>query len=531
MEQGLRDNDPKQIAEGYYLLGKYEEKMNNFTEAYRLFRQALAINESIRDHEKTERLYIRFSLLELKQKHFEKALEYAREAIRISIEYDLPKNLRSAYNQMGSIYLESARRSDNALSGAHLDSALYYFNKTEAIARSEKNEHELAKSRFKLGNLYRKKGDRVAAVQNLQYAAEISKKQIPNEAFAYHTNLALAWIELGAPAEAAKVLSECQDMIDSGIRVIPLHKAYYYFIYALYHQAVAEWQQAIELNAKAFKTFRQINANERKAHFPVRLDAMLNAQQKDLLLKISSIETETKGRIISRQQLAMIILAVFFTALVLFSWFLYRSYRKQRSLSRKNEFLIREQHHRVKNNLQVISSMLSLQSDYLTDEASKATLFESQTRINSMVLLHRQLYENDNVELIDIGMLFQEVINSVALTFGVHNFQARLHIGERFLETDMATSIGVVVNELVINSFKHAFADTRAPIELSTRKTGDTMEITYKDSGNKDISGLFDNPGQHGFGLTLIGMILFQIDGKMKYRFENGSVFTITFKP
>ncbi len=83
LEQALQRNDSAQIAEGYYLLGKYEEKKYNFSEAYRIYNLALAINSSIQDHDKKGRIFVRLSGLELKQQHLEKAKHYAQEAIRI----------------------------------------------------------------------------------------------------------------------------------------------------------------------------------------------------------------------------------------------------------------------------------------------------------------------------------------------------------------------------------------------------------------------------------------------------------------
>jgi two-component sensor histidine kinase len=363
------------------------------------------------------------------------------------------------------------------------------------------------------------------------YAAQISKSKTQNELIEYHTDLARAWMELGFYSDAEKVLSECQSLIDRNVNVKPLYESYFYFTYALYNETTGELPRAIELNAKAFSKLSELSVNERKAHFPVDLEAMLKTQKGGLLLKASSIETEVKQSIISKQQLFLTFIITSFFLLAAFSYCLYRNYLKQKLLSQKKEFLIREHHHRVKNNLQAISSMLSLHHYHLTDDVSKAILAESQTRIDSMMLLHRQLYENDSAELVDIETFFQQIIHSVALTFGVYDFHAKVDLEEQFLETDIATSIGVILNELAINSFKHAFPNTPQPlIEVSSKGSGGVIKIRYKDSGKKDIGSLFNNPEKRGFGLSLIGMILYQIDGKMNYHFENGSVFTISFK-
>ena len=191
---------------------------------------------------------------------------------------------------------------------------------------------------------------------------------------------------------------------------------------------------------------------------------------------------------------------------------------------------MREQNHRVKNNLQVISSMLSLQHDYLGDELSKKVFSESRTRIDSMILLHRQLYENGNAELIDVEDFFYDVVNSVALSFGVGILKSNLSMEARFLKIDTATAIGVIINELAMNSFKHAFKGKTPSIEISSKQTKGKVEIIYKDCGDTDLKEIFDNPDKKGFGLDLINMILFQINGHMQYNYFGGSIFTISFK-
>ncbi|MCD8539531.1 MAG: sensor histidine kinase, partial [Leadbetterella sp.] len=240
-------------------------------------------------------------------------------------------------------------------------------------------------------------------------------------------------------------------------------------------------------------------------------------------------EIESKQTLIGQQRLMVGLSVLFLLILAVLSYFLYKNYAKQKALSRKNSILMHEQNHRVKNNLQVISSMLSLQVDYLNDPESQKVFSESQTRIDCMVHLHRQLYENSGVEHINIRDLLHDVTRSVAFTFGFRDFEAELNLEVEFLKTDTATSIGLVFNELLINSFKYAFTGKKPMAAISSKQSGQHIKIIYRDFGQKDLTEIFKNPAQKSFGLNLVDMILFQINGTLDYSYNNGSVFTISF--
>src|SRR5690606_28132456 len=114
---------------------------------------------------------------------------------------------------------------------------------------------------------------------------------------------------------------------------------------------------------------------------------------------------------------------------------------------------------------------------------------------------HRQLYENGNADSIDIEDFFYDVVNSVALSFGVGRLQTNLSMGVRFLKTDTATAIGVIINELAMNSIKHAFKEKTPLIEISSKQTKNKVEITYKDCGDTDLKEIIGNSDKKGFGL------------------------------
>ena len=531
MEQGLLNNDSAQIAQGYYLLGKYETRMINYAEAYKLFYRALRINEDIGDSYNAGKIYLRLANMELDQGYLEKAKVYTEEAVGIFIKHNHRKGLKSAYMVIGDIHSADAYTYENNESyfQSKMDSAILFYEKAIKIIVKEDDEKDLAKLRWKIGLLYVDlKNEK--AIPQLEYAVEVTRKYPPKSPLViYQTELAKAWLMAEHPSNAEEILLNSQEIIDKGFNIDAITVANHHAVYSDYYKSIGDWQNALYHEERSLHAYRLMAEVDREGHVS-RWRVQLETEKKDLALKLRHQEIEAKQKLIYQQQFFLATLVLCFLLLILLSYFLYRNLKKQESLSKKNEVLMHEQNHRVKNNLQVISSMLSLQQDYLHDDLSKKTLSESRTRIDSMILLHRQLYENENVELIDIEEFFHDLIHSVALSFGEGGLQSNFSMGVRHLKTDTATALGVIINELAMNSFKHAFKNKTPTIEISSRQTKKKTEIVYKDFGDTDLEEELNSPDKKGFGLNLIQMILFQINGELTYSYKGGSVFTISFK-
>jgi PAS domain S-box-containing protein len=150
--------------------------------------------------------------------------------------------------------------------------------------------------------------------------------------------------------------------------------------------------------------------------------------------------------------------------------------RLQSSLLEK-EVLIREVHHRVKNNLNVVDSLLSMQTRYITDEQALKAISDSQRRIHTMSLIHEQLYQSSDVHKIDFAEYIQRLVTNFdsSANFNCNQIKLKLDLKPALLNIDMAISIGLIVNELLTNSFKHAFPD---------QSIGLIEVILYQDENN-----------------------------------------------
>jgi len=199
---------------------------------------------------------------------------------------------------------------------------------------------------------------------------------------------------------------------------------------------------------------------------------------------------------------------------------------------KEKEMLLKEIHHRVKNNLMIISSLLNLQSRYIKDEASKDIFKESQNRARSMALIHERLYQATDLKRIDFGdyirTLSNELFRIYAGGFGL--IELKINVEDIFLDINTAIPLGLIVNELITNSLTHAFPEgKRGKINVNFHPKDDHYEFTVNDNGigfPKDI----DFQNTDSLGLQIINSLTDQIDGKIKLDRTTGTEFKILFK-
>ena len=204
----------------------------------------------------------------------------------------------------------------------------------------------------------------------------------------------------------------------------------------------------------------------------------------------------------------------------------------QRVEALRREILLKEIHHRVKNNLQVISSLLFLQSSYITDEKTLEILRESQNRVKSIALIHEKLYRSSDLAKLDFGEYVRDLTNDLFRTYSVNQEAVVLNtdIDDVFLQIDTAIPCGLIINELISNAFKHAFPPGRqGQVDLSLTRSDDDYLLTVRDNG-VGMSGGFDWRKSKSFGLRLVMDLTKQMDGTVDLDTSDGAKFSINFK-
>ncbi|MEL6989525.1 MAG: sensor histidine kinase, partial [Bacteroidota bacterium] len=150
-----------------------------------------------------------------------------------------------------------------------------------------------------------------------------------------------------------------------------------------------------------------------------------------------------------------------------------------------NKVLMKEIHHRVKNNLQVVSSLLNLQSRYVDDSKALAAIKTGRTRVLSMSLLHQNLYKNESLKSVYIKKYFEELSNSLTNTYRLNKqIEINTDIDDVELDVDTVIPMGLIVNELVSNALKYAFKDKeKGIVQLSIKQIGNAIKLSVSDDG------------------------------------------------
>ncbi len=288
-----------------------------------------------------------------------------------------------------------------------------------------------------------------------------------------------------------------------------------------YLQKALEWKDSV-LTEKNIETVNELAAKYESE----KKDAAIR-----LLSKENQLQESEKNTIIA---IGAGILAIALLVTVLFI----QKQRVNQVLAEKNktisrslaerELLLKEIHHRVKNNLQIVSSLLNVQSRFLKDEASKKAIQEGRTRVQSMALVHQKLYQNEDLAKIAIPEYLGQLSQTLFDTYNISEEQIKLNTNIEAIELDLDTTIylGLMVNELISNALKYAFPESQEGIiEISLKKKDDLVELKVADNGVGTSPG-----GDSGYGQRLIQTLSRGLQATVETLQNNGTTISVTFK-
>jgi len=205
--------------------------------------------------------------------------------------------------------------------------------------------------------------------------------------------------------------------------------------------------------------------------------------------------------------------------------------RKLKMALEEKEMLLKEIHHRVKNNLMIISSLLSIQSRFIKDKEALGIFKESQNRAKSMALIHERLYRSTDLKRIDMGDYIRTLSNDLFHTYVINaqKIQIKLDVEDIMVDINTAIPLGLIINEIITNALKHAFPnDMPGTILISFHRVGDKLKLEVSDDGigfPKDL----DYKNTSSMGLQLVNSLSNQIDAELNVVMEKGTSFQITF--
>ncbi|MCD4665126.1 MAG: tetratricopeptide repeat protein, partial [Bacteroidales bacterium] len=455
--------------------GSYDKAMENYLKALIIYRE-------LGDKEGMSACYNNFGLVHLNQGSYNKAIENYLKSLKIKEELGDKNGIAIIYDNIAALHIILADTCKSPGIGgwtAHLDTALEYANKAYDLAveigalpmQNDASAH-LQKAYTKLGR-YKEavKYAEIFIVTRDSMFSEEKTKALAEMTTKYETEKKDQEIELLNKEKKIQELNLEQKTYQSYLSysIVGLGFILVIIIYCRYRA-------------------------KQKAN-------ILLAEQKEQLEKFNT-ELIAKNKLISGQKKEIEIRV------------------------REKEIMLRELHHRVKNNLQVIYSMLSLQANKIKDKDVVSALEANIHRVWAMSLIHHKLYLDENLTQINMP----QYINELSATILETNSKTKQQINMKFdiqninLEADLAIPLGLIINELLSNALKHAFKDVSAP-ELNIQLKGESnhnLVLNIKDNGigiPEDV-----DPNKSGaFGLELINMLVKQLKGKMEITNRDGA--------
>lgn len=194
----------------------------------------------------------------------------------------------------------------------------------------------------------------------------------------------------------------------------------------------------------------------------------------------------------------------------------------------KKTVLLKEVHHRVKNNLQLVSGLIYLQSNKYKTKETVDALNDLQKHINSIALVHEMLYNEKTLSLVDMEKYVKDLANNILTLSESKKVYLNIDIKTVYLPENYATTLGLILNELITNSLKYAFEENKGSIKVSLEKVSElNFKFIYKDDGiGMDLKEYKNKT----LGLKLIRMFSEEIDADLKVKNENGLVYELNFQ-
>jgi len=309
-----------------------------------------------------------------------------------------------------------------------------------------------------------------------------------------------------------------------------------------FESSLANYQKEMDLR----KSLLTSDKNKQIAELQIKYDTDKKDKDLQLLKKQGELQTSKLEQSNLLRNIAFGSLAFLAVILVL----LYSRYRVKQKLNRildaqkteinhknnslqklvtEKEWLLKEIHHRVKNNLHMVISLLNTQSYYLKDQVAMDAIKESQHRINAMSLIHKKLYQSENVQSINMEVYIRELIEYFKKSYGTgKNIAFKLEIEPIELDTAQAIPLGLIINESLTNAIKHAFPNNEGSIGVSLREHQNSIQLSIRDNG-VGMTGNLQNLDFESLGMKLIKGLSEDLQGTLTIKNENGLVVDLVF--
>ena len=516
-------NNQQELAGVYNNLGVTYRRKGDFNKALEFLFKSLKIKDSLGGVNLTS-AYANIGQVYRQKGELEKALTYFFRSLEIDKKNDDQSGMAINYSNIGTAY-------ENL--GAY-DSALYYSAKALAIDEKLNDRYGIAIDYNNMAEAYLGEKDYALSLDYYHKSLAI-KKNMGNKNGLAHTcqrmaKLYLDWKQYDSALVYAHKSLSILDSVGNKER-----KMKTYDVLSEIYLVKQDYKNALT----AFKEYEKL----KDTIFDIEKERLVS----DLESKYESVKKdgiiELQKTTIAGQQKAKMLFGILSGLLVLILTGLYYNHNKRKKRNKElqelhkalgkknaqNELLLKEIHHRVKNNLEMVKSLISLQSAHLEDSKTRDAMLASQNRVQSMGIIHQKLYQGENLGSIEMKDYFINLSEGILDSFGIEGRVAiQCIMDELELDIDTAVPLGLIVNELLTNAIKYAFPKNfEGVVQVSLSKDNGSLRLDVNDNG---IGKRTDRTTGTGFGSQLVQLLTTQLNGKMEEEVKDGTHISFTFK-
>lgn len=473
-------------------------------------------------------VYNNIGMIIHQQKDIVEARANYKKALSAGLKVDAQDVIAASYNNIGSSFQDQGV----------LDSALYYHEQSLKIRELTKDYGRMGSCYNNFGIIAFQKGDYNEAILNykkaLRYSELAQDRETKSDILVQMGKAYQALLDYG---NATKYLNQGLALANE-TALLNIQAQGHTSLYEVYKErqpskALYHLEQSVVVKDSLLneEKIRELTAQQKEFEF--QKEKFAREQEIELLNTKNQLQELRLGRS-KRNQIFSIIGLL---GLSLFSLILFKNRNNIRKLNiglvekriqlevalKQKETLLKEIHHRVKNNLQVISSLLKLQSRSIDDKMTQNVLMAGQNRVRSMALIHQKLYQDDRLTGINMNEYFKELGAELIDNYNVsaQPIHFNLIVDEIYLDVDSVVPIGLIVNELITNSLKYAFEKQLDPqIDLHFTHKEDYVQLNYADnSSGFDIETI----PNRSLGMRLIRSFANRLKSSLDWDTQNGT--------
>lgn len=512
----FKPGQERKMAITYMNIGMARKKLSNFEMANSDYFKAVLLFEKTADLNSLSGVYNsignNFSAL----KNFKNAIKYYRKALNSALKLIDTPLMAQSYNNIGYTYILENKS----------DSAIKYLNKTLDLRKQIQDEGELVLTLQNLSEAWKKKGALKKATIYLEKSISIAAQlNMKDELLRGYLDMSSLYLEKQAYEQALEYGNK-SELLATELNSNDLLLESYHLKSSVFEKK-NQYLDALNYEHKARKLYEKIfNLSEGKSI--LELEVKYETQQKNKDIAALNTRNALGQKLVQQQRWFIIVLGLLMVLLLVFSILIFKSYHQKKKANLYISNLMRELHHRVKNNLQILSALFTLQLADSDNELVKNSIWENEMRLNSMNLIHQKLYLHENETKINMKDYLEQLAKNIKISFGgkTKNISLNFEIEPITIEADKAIPIGLIVNELITNAFKYAVTVAELEIYIGfKRKQNSTYTLIVKDNGT---APLLQEQGQNTkptFGIKLVEMMAKQLNSEVKLKQESGRIY------